>query len=70
MSVASDDQILRELTTEARKWTMRIFPLRMSASGAEEVAVRQQMQADAEKWVQENFELLKQGKEAKPLPTA
>jgi hypothetical protein len=42
----------------------------MTAEGAEEVAVRQQMQADAEKWIQENYELLKQGKEGKPLPTA
>ncbi|MGD8353831.1 MAG: hypothetical protein PVJ01_06655 [Pseudomonadota bacterium] len=68
MSVASDDQLLRELNTEAHKWMMRTFPARMSANGADEVEVRLQLKADADKWVQENFELRQQGKEGTPLP--
>ncbi|MDF1525228.1 MAG: hypothetical protein RRA15_13675 [bacterium] len=63
----NDDQILRELQTESAKWIMRTFPNRMS-SGADEVAVRLQLKEDAEKWVKENFELRRQGKESTPLP--
>jgi len=67
MSVASDDQILRELQTEAQKWIMRIFPSRLG-KGVDEVEVRLQMKAEADKWVQENFERRRQGKESTPLP--
>jgi hypothetical protein len=68
MSVASDDQVLRELKTEAAKWTMKIFSSRMSAPGAEEIAVRIQMKADAEKWVQDNLKQRLAGKEDIPFP--
>jgi hypothetical protein len=68
MSVASDDQVLRELKTEAAKWTMKKFPSRMSAPGAEEIAVRIQMKADADQWVAENLKLRLAGKEDSPFP--
>ena len=56
--VLNEDQILRELMTEAAKWTMKTFPTRMSASGADEIEVRIQMKADADQWVQDNLKLL------------
>jgi hypothetical protein len=67
MSIASDDQILRELKTEAQKWTMKTFALRVG-KGVDEIEVKLQMKAEAESWVEYNFELRKQGKEGTPSP--
>ena len=67
MNAASDDQLLRELNTEAQKWIMRTFPARM-ANGAKEVDVRIQMKEEADKWVEYNFEQRRQGKEGTPSP--
>ena len=69
MSVASDDQIMRELTTEAQKWTIRTFPSRLG-SGIDEVAVRIQMKEEADKWIQTNFEERKQGRAGTASPDA
>ena len=66
--VLDEDQILRELKTEAAKWTMKTFPTRMSASGADEIEVRIQMKADADQWVQDNLKLRLDGKESTPFP--
>ena len=68
MTEANENQILRELQTEAAKWTMRTFPTRMSASGAGEVEVRLQMKEEAEKWIQDNLKLRLEGKEGTTLP--
>jgi hypothetical protein len=70
MSIASDDQILRELKTEAHKWIMRTFPVRMNGGATDETEVRIQMNDEAEKWVQYNFEQRKQGKEGTASPDA
>jgi len=70
MSVASDDQLLRELNTEAQKWIMRTFPVRLGSSGAGEVEVRMQLKKEADNWVEYNFEQRKQGKEGTPSPDA
>jgi hypothetical protein len=63
----NDDQILRELQTESAKWIMKTFPTRLN-NGVDEIEVRLQLKAEAEQWVQENFELRRQGKEGTPLP--
>ena len=63
----NDDQILRELQTESAKWIMKTFPNRLG-NGVDEVEVRMQLKAGAEKWVTENFELRRQGKESTPFP--
>ena len=68
MSVASDDQLLRELQNDAAKWIMKTFPVRLSSTGADEIEVRMQLKEEAEKWVQYNFEQRKQGKEGTPSP--
>jgi len=68
MSVASDDQLLRELQGEAHKWIMRTFPVRMGAGGADEVEVRLQLKEEADKWIEYNFEQRRQGKEGTPTP--
>ena len=67
--VANDDQIMRELQTEAAKWTMRTFPSRVG-KGLDEVEVRLQMKAEAEKWIQYNFEERRQGREGTASPDA
>ena len=63
----NDDQVLRELQTESAKWIMKTFPTRLG-NGVDEVEARMQLKDEAEKWVQENFELRRQGKEGTPLP--
>jgi hypothetical protein len=69
MSVASDDQIRRELLTEVHKWTIKTFPARMAAAGgAAEAEVRIQMKEEADKWVEYNLEQRKQGKEGTASP--
>ena len=67
MSVANDDQVLRELQTEAAKWIMRTFPTRLG-NGVDEIEVRLQLKADADQWVKDNFDARRQGKEGTPLP--
>jgi hypothetical protein len=68
MSIASENQILRELQNDAAKWTMKAFSGRMSVPGAEEIPVRIQMKADADQWVAENLKLRLAGKEDSPFP--
>ena len=63
----NDDRILRELQIEATKWIMKTLPNR-TGPGVDEHEARIQMDTEAEKWVQENFELRRQGKEGTPLP--
>ena len=69
MSAASEDQLLRELQTEAQKWIMRTFPSRLG-NGADEVEVRLQMKEEADKWVQYNLKQRLEGKEGTPSPDA
>ena len=69
MSVASDDQIMRELTTEAHKWTIKTFPSRLG-NGIDEVEVRIQMKEEADSWIEYNLEQRKQGKEGTASPDA
>lgn len=68
MSVASDDQLLRELQNDAAKWIMRTFPVRLGSSGLDEIEVRMQLKEEADKWVEYNFTQRKQGKEGTPSP--
>ena len=68
MNAASDDQLLRELKNEATKWIMKTLPVRMNKGGLDELEVRNQMNDEAERWVQYNFEQRRQGKEGTPSP--
>ena len=67
MSVASDDQIMRELKTEAQKWIIRTFPSRLG-NGIDEVEVRIKMKEEADAWIEYNFKERSQGKEGTPSP--
>ena len=68
MSAINDDLILRELKTEAAKWIMKTFPDRMSGVGVDEVEVRNQLNIEADHWVQYNFDQRRQGKEGTTSP--
>ena len=68
MSVASDDQLLRELQNDAAKWIMKTFPVRLGSGGADEIEVRMQLKEEADKWVEYNFKQRRQGKEGTPSP--
>ena len=68
MSVRTDDQLLRELKTEAAKWIVRTLPDRMSGVGVDEVEVRNQLNVEADQWVQYNFDQRREGKEGTPSP--
>ena len=68
MSVASEDQVLRELKTEAAKWIMRTFPERMGGVGVDEAEVRMQLNREADRWVQYNLKERLAGKEGTPSP--
>jgi len=68
MSDVSDDQLLRELQTEAAKWIMKTFPVRLSGNGVDEIEVRMQLKDEADRWVQYNFDQRRQGKEGTPSP--
>ena len=68
MNAVSDDQVLRELKTEATKWIMKTFPDRMSGVGVDEVEVRNQLNIEADHWVQYNFDQRRQGKEGTTSP--
>jgi hypothetical protein len=70
MSGKSDDQIMRELQTEAHKWTIKTFSARMAGNGASEAEVKVQMKEEAAKWIEYNFEQRKQGKEGTASPDA
>lgn len=64
----NDDQVLRELKTEAAKWIMKTLPERMSGVGVDEVEVRNQLNTEADQWVQYNFKQRLDGKEGTPSP--
>ena len=68
MSARTDDQILRELKTEAAKWVIRTLPERMGGIGVDEVEVRKQLNNEAEHWVQYNFKQRLEGKDGTPSP--
>lgn len=68
MNPVNDNQIMRELKTEAAKWIMKTFPDRMGGVGVDEIEVRNQLNTEADHWVQYNFDQRRQGKEGTPSP--
>ena len=68
MNTVNDDQILRELKTEAAKWIMKTYPDRMGGVGVDEVEVRIQLKTEADHWVQYNLKQPLDGKEGTPSP--
>lgn len=70
MSAKKDDKLLQELRDQAAKWIEQEFPNRMSSVGVEEAQVRQQLETEAEQWVQYNLEERGQGREGTPSPDA
>lgn len=70
MSVASEDQIRRELLTEVQKWTIKTFPARMSVAGVTEPEVRVKMKEEADAWVAFNLKERIAGREGTASPDA
>jgi len=68
MSVQVDNELLRELQTQAAKWKIRTLPERMSGVGVDEVEVRNQLNTEADQWVQYNYDQRRSGKEGTPSP--
>jgi hypothetical protein len=68
MSTVNENEVLRELQTEAAKWIMKTLPERMSGVGVDEVEVREQLNTEAEQWVQYNLRQRMDGKEGTPSP--
>ena len=69
MSAINENQILRELQNDATKWIMKTLPNRASGNGVDAVEVRNQMNIEADQWVQDNLKLRLDGKEGTPLPS-
>ena len=68
MNAMRDDQILRELKTQAAKWVIRTLPDRLSGVGVDEIEVRNQLETEADQWVQYNYKQRQDGKEGTPSP--
>jgi len=64
----NEDQVLRGLKTEAAKWIVKTFPDRMGGVGVDEIEVRNQLNTEADHWVQYNLKQRLEGKEGTPSP--
>ena len=68
MSGLNENQVLRELKTEAAKWIVKTLPDRMGGVGVDEVEVRKQLNKEADNWVQYNIKERLEGREGTPSP--